>query len=113
MSKVEFKVGDRVKCTFFGDAVFTLETFQFSDVLIIKYGDNYVPFLADGKVHKSHTHPVLTLVERPKVKVEVTLWANLYKGGVAEVSYKTEALARRNAQELAIGCVKLTGEYEA
>ena len=109
MSNFEFKVGDRVKCTFFGDRIFTL----IADGSFLLLENKRELFLYDGKHQKSHTHPVLTLVERPKVKVKVTLWANLYKGGVAEVSYKTEALARRNAQELAIGCVKLTGEYEA
>ena len=113
----KFKVGDRVKCTFFGDAVFTLETFQFSDGLIIKYGDNYVPFLADGKVHKSHTHPVLTLVERPKKKIQVTAWANIYRypatGNISISHHPTEQDADDSALVHRIACVELTGEYEA
>jgi len=107
----DFKVGDRVKCAFYGDEIFTLETFQFSDGLIIKHGDNYVPFLADGKVHKSHTHPVLTLVERAKVKVEVTAWANIYDGW-GSLYYPSKESADKNQQPGRTACVELVGERE-
>ena len=110
MTDLEFKAGDKVKCYFYGDEVFTLEMFGHN----IGFSLKQVPliFLDDGRYYESHTHPVLTLVERPKVKVQVTRWANIYPDGVADLSYKTESEAKRNAQSIAIACVELNGVYE-
>ena len=112
MTEFEFKSGDKVKCAFYGDKIFTLEAFQFSDGLIIKYGDDCVTFLADGRYMRSHTQPVLTLVERPNTKVKITRWINVYQYGSEWATYSTASQARKYANETVIASVELTGEYE-
>lgn len=68
-----FKAGDRVRCAFFGEEIFTLQ-----------HNGNHLPnfsrdgtcydFLEDGRWAKSHTASCLTLVERPKEKVSRKLY---------------------------------------
>jgi hypothetical protein len=70
-----FKPGDKVKCAFFGDEVFLLELGGgFNFPICFKRGNSVWEFLLDGRYSDGHTHPVLTLVERPKEKVKRKLY---------------------------------------
>jgi len=110
MSEFEFKVGDKVKCTFYGDRIFTLYESEDDRYLVITCeGDS---FLKNGTQHGYHTHPVLTLVERPKTKVKVTRWASIYPNDCMTYVHNDEQSARKHSDKDAIACVELTGEYE-
>lgn len=78
---MKFKPGDKVKCAFFGDEVFELreDLNIFYSVYFLHKDDEY-SFTEDGKHAKEHTHPVLTLVERPEPRVD-EIWVNFYKDG--------------------------------
>lgn len=67
-----FKKNDKVKCAFFGDEVFELE--EGDEFVYFSHSKGTSSFLKDGRASDSHTHPVLTLVERPKKKKKVELW---------------------------------------
>lgn len=76
---MEFKAGDKVKCVFFGDEVFTLQNINadkyYEDYIFkIEYKDITHSFTIDGKYYSQHTHPVLTLVERPTKKIAKRFW---------------------------------------
>lgn len=78
-----FQAGDKVKCAFFGDEVFVLvdnNIYNTADypLMLSKVGDQGM-FTTDGRLHTSHTHPVLTLVERPKKKIKKKYWVASYK----------------------------------
>jgi len=111
MSEFEFKAGDRVKCTFFGDKIFTLKKSSSLELLRFDIGDTFFSFYKDGTYEELHTHPVLTLVERPKVKVEVCVWMNIYPNG-DNVWYRSKKLADNYATDIRVACVELKGEYE-
>ena len=71
MVKQIFKVGDVVKCVFYGDREF--ELIGCSDdkyPLAIDSDDIYGIFTIDGKDNTDHTHPVLTLIRRPSDMVK-------------------------------------------
>jgi len=78
MIEFEFKVGDRVKCYFYGDKVFTLVR----EGSFFRLNNKRELFWDNGKYQDSHSAPVLTLVERPNKKVEVTFnGEGVYFGG--------------------------------
>ena len=66
-----------------------------------------------NEVKEYHTHPVLTLFERPKTKVQISRWINVYQYGSEWATYSTASQARKYANETVIASVELTGEYEA
>lgn len=69
---VEFRAGDKVKCTFFGDEVFELvEHTGYYPLKIKRESCEYI-FQRDGRYCVHHTSSVLTLVSRPKKKESVT-----------------------------------------
>lgn len=111
--KFEFKPGDRVR---FGEMEGTIELLN-SDapyplMLLFDEGADNVVLTLEGKFHKSHPKPCITLISRPKKKVKKTLeaWANVYEAGTVPYTYKKDA--DLNASENRIACVRLTGEYE-
>ena len=110
MSEFEFKVGDRVKCAFYGDEIFTLEDCGRHNALSLA-GLKGV-FYTNGRCNIEHTHSVLTLVERAKTKVKVTRWMNVYPNDFSDRAYGDDQTAERNAHPDRIACVELTGEYE-
>ena len=110
MSEFEFKVGDKVKCAFFGDKIFTLAKNQ-GGYLCIEHKNNYVSFYRDGRESENHTHPVLTFVERPKTKVKVVRWMNIYPQWTS-CNFLDKQAADTNAKDSRIACVELKGEYE-
>jgi hypothetical protein len=114
--KFEFKPKDKVECTFFGDEVFEVHDTGHKDfpiAIINNEGNNFGRFTSDGKYLNQHTHPVLTLVERPKKKVTKTVecWANIYPDGSA-VFRTTKEHADKCALVNRIACVHMTGSYE-
>jgi len=77
MSELQiFQAGDKVTCAFFGDEVFCLTKAPIWLIYPLQIeSKNYVyTFTEDGRADALHTHPVLTLVERPKKKVKRTYW---------------------------------------
>lgn len=116
MSDFEFRAKDKVKCAFFGDEVFELE--EIGSSLKLKGSSNMeLNFSKFGKVMTHHTHPVLTLVERPKrmVKKQVEYWTNLFPIVGCLGLFKTEEEARDYAPTKITGrvaTIKLTGTYE-
>jgi len=116
MTYFEFKVGDRVKCAFYGDEVFELIKHEDSiEVLILEREDIEMYFLKDGRNSTRHTHPVLTLVERPKTKVQVTRYVNVYKDADVYKAGSAMYTTRSEADKYTLGrfaCVELKGEYE-
>jgi len=118
MSEFIFKVGDRVKCHFYGDKVFTLEksiSGHGSDYLIIDTGADFLSFYKDGRCMFNHTHSSLILVERAKTKVKVKRYVNIYRNAIsfAHVTRaEADATADAKADHDRIACVELTGEYE-
>jgi len=111
MSEFEFKHGDKVKCAFFGDEIFTLEETAPFGVLKIDTGEKFVSFYKNGTYEELHTHPVLTLVERAKTKVKVSVWLNVHRDEGKVVHYSKE-LADKSTRCGRIACVELKGEYE-
>ncbi len=91
----EFKEGDKVKCAFYGDEVFTLG----------KYPDSIYPlsfetpkrvhsFTRKGLHNEIHTHSILTLVDRKIEKVakyKVAYKRNAYHGWEVSTGYYTSA----------------------
>ena len=103
MTDLEFKAGDKVKCYFYGDEVFTLV----KDGSFLRLENKRELFWNDGKNQKSHTHPALTLVERPKVKTQTQLsgYMKMYHG----LLYDTEAEAEASTTVCFVGCIKVNG----
>jgi hypothetical protein len=66
----EFRAGDKVKYYPYGDRKFVLQDSGNEDFPIYVQLDQYTTnsFTRDGKHHKFHTHPLLTLVEPVKGK---------------------------------------------
>ena len=112
MTEFEFKAGDKVKCAFFGDEVFELREDGGNFLVILERKDSEMFFLKDGRYTQYHTHPVLTLVERPNTKVKITRWINVYQYGSEWATYSTASQARKYANETVIASVELKGEYE-
>lgn len=111
----EFKVGDKVKCAFFGDEVFELEdTPDDYYSICFKRLEAYHSFTVHGKSVSSHTHPVLTLVERPKRKEKrtITLYINTYPDGGEDAIHSSRKVADRYAVYNRIKCIEFTHEYE-
>lgn len=113
----KFKAGDKVKCVFYGDKVFTLGRSDRIDYLyLMELGGTSQPtFMEDGRYNHSHTHPSITLVERPKVKVKKRYsgWVNVYSdgrdgGGI----YPSKERAKLRAVGYASSTIEVTGEYE-
>jgi len=111
MNNFLYRAGDKVKCAFFGDKVFTLIEKGFSNYLYIeKYGCS-LAFYLDGRFEDDHTHSILTLVERPKTKVEFIVWVNIFPNNY-RVSHNSKHSADRTIRTDRITCVELKGEYE-
>lgn len=114
----KFKVGDKVKCVFFGDRVFTLGKADILDNLYLLelVGVSQPTFMEDGRYNPYHTHPVLTLVERPKKKVkkqrQYNAWVNVYPDGVGDRVHGSESSAKQFANEDRLTCVQVSGSYE-
>lgn len=74
-----FKPGDRVRCHYYGEEIFTLEKayaeYQTANTYLkfTRNGSEHV-FYEDGKFAPTHVAPLLTLVERPKEKVKRKLY---------------------------------------
>jgi len=113
MSKIEFKVGDRVKCSFYGDKIFTLTGHDPDGYLFIEYEGHSLSFYRDGRHSRQHTHSPLTLIDgaKPKVKVEVCIWSNIYADN-DNTYYTSKGLADQSCWHDRIACVELKGEYE-
>ena len=82
---MEFKVGDIVKCVFYGDEEFELMSDSVSSLFPLAITSDicgHITFTLSGRVSTSHTHPVLTLVSRPrpkkKVKKVIVGYVNVY-----------------------------------
>jgi len=113
MSQIEFKVGDKVKCAFFGDKIFTLTGHDPDGYLFIEYEDHSLSFYRDGRHSKFHTHSSLLLIggEKPKTKVKVVRWMNIYPQWTS-CNFLDKQAADTNAKDSRIACVELKGEYE-
>ena len=115
MSEFEFKAGDRVKCVFFGDKTFTLTQSISGLCVFVEHEGHFFTFLKDGRYSTHHTHPSITLVERPKTKHTVSRYVNVYASDNSRDydTYTTRADADKYAGIVArIACVELKGEYE-
>ena len=115
MNKFEFKAGDRVKCVFFGDEIFTLTeriTSLTAFPVSFERVGHVLTFLRDGRHSTHHTHPSITLVERPKTKRTIHRYVNVYASKISE-THETRDDADKYANIIArVACVELTGEYE-
>lgn len=111
---MEFKAGDKVKCYFFGDEVFILDSNRGSDYPLgfDSHGERWT-FTDDGRFHDDHSVPVLTLVERSTKKVKKTYsgWLNIYPSG-GHGYHKERDKADFFADDDRIACIQIKGEYE-
>lgn len=108
--KMEYQAGDKVKCAFFGEEVFELKGIKAEKCagiyfpLYFEYNNANHYFTTDGKDSLKHTHPILTLVERPKKKkIKLDFWVNVYDDGVCCLSH-TKDRADMVAGEDIIAC---------
>lgn len=82
MNEQIFKPGDFVRCAFYGDRIHVLMSGEVSCYPVeIHVDGGTCSFTEDGRSELSHTHPVLTLVERPKKSVRKGLYQALLKSG--------------------------------
>lgn len=73
MTKQLFKPGDKVRCAFYGDEVFTLVLGFCDSIVTLNRAVPYRDFFSDGKIHRDHTHPVLTMVEPKKEPLRIEI----------------------------------------
>lgn len=104
MSEFIFKAGDKVKVPW-SDEVYELEGNDHDAKFPLKLkGSNgcytFDAFTKDGKVNLKHPKPILTLVERPKKKVQYWVVTSEYDGRLvacAEI-YNSELNAKHFAK---------------
>lgn len=103
----EFKAKDKVKCAFFGDEALELkDSLNHNHPLVIYRGNDFYLFTKNGMFDLTHTHPILTLVERPEPRIE-ELWVNIlhYKEGQI-YSYGFNSYEEAKLQAGVIGAYK-------
>jgi hypothetical protein len=107
-----FKVGD--VCDFMGLEVVVLQ-FTSGAAYPIRANSkegHYFYLTEDGRANVAHTKPSLVLKHRPKKKVTLVRWINVYKNCAGPTVWSTEELADKYAYPDRIACVQVTGEYE-
>ena len=97
MSQIEFKVGDKVKCAFYGDKIFTLTGHDPDGYLFIEYEDHSLSFYRDGRHSKFHTHSSLLLIdgEKPLVHLVTKEAAELFGLEEEEVAPVVDVVSER------------------
>lgn len=108
---MEFKKGDRVAA--FGLTGVVCGTEESITYPIAVRWDNGCldSFMEDGRLYEHYKEPSLKLIERPKKKMKIEAWANVYSTGVHSLHYTKEdaEISSKNYQEL-VACVKLVSE---
>lgn len=72
-----FQVGDKVKAFGVEGVVIEIRNNSYFPI-VVDFNGNIRSFLPDGRNEEFHKEPSLHLVERPKKKMRIEAWANVY-----------------------------------